>query len=81
MSESERKEIPGTARGRAKQGNFERDKKIEYRGVAQMVARLLWEQDAAGSNPVTSTTHKNPGTSMNAGIFRGIFLTLYWIYP
>ena len=22
-----------------------------------MVARLLWEQDAAGSNPVTSTTH------------------------
>ena len=27
----------------------------EKRGVAQMVARLLWEQDAAGSNPVTST--------------------------
>ena len=26
-SESERKEIPGTARGRAKRGNFERDKK------------------------------------------------------
>ena len=23
-----------------------------------MVARLLWEQDAAGSNPVTSTTKK-----------------------
>ena len=23
------------------------------RGVAQLVARLLWEQDAAGSNPVT----------------------------
>ena len=27
-----------------------------YRGVAQMVARLLWEQDAAGSTPVTPTT-------------------------
>ena len=24
-------------------------------GVAQLVARLLWEQDAAGSSPVTST--------------------------
>ena len=24
-------------------------------GVAQLVARLLWEQDAAGSNPVTRT--------------------------
>lgn len=23
------------------------------RGVAQLAARLLWEQDAAGSNPVT----------------------------
>ena len=23
--------------------------------MAQLVARLLWEQDAAGSNPVTST--------------------------
>ena len=28
---------------------------IFYRGVAQLVARLLWEQDAAGSSPVTST--------------------------
>ena len=31
------------------------DKANEYRGVAQLVARLLWEQDVAGSNPVTST--------------------------
>ena len=27
-----------------------------YPGVAQLVARLLWEQDAAGSNPVTRTS-------------------------
>lgn len=27
-----------------------------YRGVAQLVERLLWEQEAAGSRPVTSTT-------------------------
>ena len=25
-----------------------------------MVARLLWEQDAAGSSPVTSTNKKEP---------------------
>ena len=29
--------------------------KSTYPGVAQLVARLLWEQDAAGSSPVTST--------------------------
>ena len=29
--------------------------KFHYPGVAQLVARLLWEQDAAGSNPVTRT--------------------------
>ncbi len=28
---------------------------VLFRGVAQLVARLLWEQDAAGSSPVTST--------------------------
>ena len=26
-----------------------------FRGVAQLVARLLWEQNAAGSSPVTPT--------------------------
>ena len=26
-----------------------------YRGVAQLVARLLWEQDAGGSSPFTPT--------------------------
>ncbi len=27
-----------------------------YRGVAQMVECLVWDQDAAGSSPVTSTS-------------------------
>ena len=30
-----------------------------FRGVAQLVARLLWEQDAAGSSPVTPTKKRN----------------------
>ena len=29
--------------------------KIAHRDVAQLVARLLWEQDVAGSNPVIPT--------------------------
>ena len=32
--------------------------KITHRGVAQLVARDVWDVDAAGSNPVTPT--KNP---------------------
>ena len=37
---------------------------MRYRGVAQLVARLLWEQDVAGSNPVTSTTRLNLDCSL-----------------
>ncbi|GEM_PF-5824249 len=28
----------------------------DFRGVAQLVAYVLWEHGVAGSNPVTSTT-------------------------
>ena len=46
--------------GQTKQGKQiqKEQKTIKYKnpGVAQLVARLLWEQDAAGSNPVTRTT-------------------------
>ena len=58
------KKEAGTARGRPKQSarksriNTINTKTKEYRGVAQLVARLLWEQDVAGSNPVTSTRRK-----------------------
>jgi hypothetical protein len=37
--------------------NFQKEK-IEYPGVAQLVARVVWDHQAAGSNPVTRT--KNP---------------------
>ena len=37
---------------------FRKNNKVKnqiYRGVAQLVARLLWEQDAGGSSPFTPT--------------------------
>ena len=37
------------------QRSLKKYNKMIYRGVAQLVARLLWEQDAVGSSPVTST--------------------------
>ena len=40
-----------------------------------MVARLLWEQDAAGSNPVTSTKLSRMQTAFQAQLF--IYLFVY----
>ena len=32
-----------------------RNRKSKYPGVAQLVARVVWDHQAAGSNPVTRT--------------------------
>ena len=37
----------------------------EYRGVAQLVAYVLWEHGVAGSNPVTSTKIKTEMPEVN----------------
>ena len=31
---------------------------FDYRGVAQLVARVVWDHEVAGSIPVTSTTRE-----------------------
>ncbi len=36
--------------------------KKPYRGVAQLVAREVWDFDAAGSSPVTPTKNPQSGT-------------------
>ena len=38
-----------------------------YPGVAQLVARVIWDHEAAGSNPVTRTikTHNSKSFSNN----------------
>ena len=41
---------------------------MRVRGVAQMVECLVWDQDAAGSSPVTSTT-KNLADYLVIGFF------------
>ena len=46
-----------------------------YPGVAQLVARLLWEQDAAGSNPVTRTTFLRKTACL--GGFSSFFVLLF----
>ena len=38
--------------------SFERIFCIQYPGVAQLVARLIWDQEAAGSSPVTRILEK-----------------------
>ncbi len=46
-----------------------------------MVARLVWDQDAAGSNPVTSTTIKDLKNRFCARFFRFFFLLKSIVYP
>ena len=43
-----------------------KNRRKEYRGVAQLVARHIWDVDAVGSNPATPT---NPSVPMDARIF------------
>ena len=45
---------------------------ISYRGVAQLVARLLWEQEARGSSPRTPTTFD--GKTAYLGGFSAFFV-------
>ena len=42
---------------------------VMLRGVAQLVARLLWEQNAAGSSPVTPTISSVLNESENTRYF------------
>ena len=56
-------QISGTATGSASLPHFPISYDLNlifftHRGVAQLVARELWELDAAGSSPVTSTNQK-----------------------
>ena len=37
---------------------------VPYPGVAQLVARLLWEQDAASSSLATRTNNKEEANSL-----------------
>ena len=43
-----------------------KNRRREYRGVAQLVARHIWDVDAVGSNPATPT---NPSVHMDTRIF------------
>ena len=38
-----------------------RNRKSKYPGVAQLVARVVWDHQAAGSNPVTRTIGETVG--------------------
>ena len=42
------------------------------RDVAQLVARLVWDQDVAGSNPVIPTNKRADGLSVGSFVVRTI---------
>ena len=58
------------ALGKAYTELFLQEINILYRGVAQLVARLLWEQDVGGSNPFTPTKKSQESA----------FLRLFFVY-
>ena len=43
-----------------------------FRGVAQLVAHLVWDQGVAGSNPVTPTIMRLKVTSVSLFIFTAL---------
>ena len=45
---------------------------VFFRGVAQLVARLLWEQDAAGSSPVTPTKRRVAADKTLSGLIGSV---------
>ena len=49
--------------------------KKQLRGVAQLVAHLVWDQGVAGSNPVTPTTERQKKQS------RGVVSRPGWCEP
>ena len=62
--------------------------RIQFRGVAQLVAHLVWDQGVAGSNPVTPTTEKawvysptvlSLGESVGNGLFRNILKPFFGV--
>ena len=55
---------------------FEKGK--QNRGVAQLVAFLVWDQDVAGSSPVTSTTNQT-ADSRESAVFL-ILLCMWFPY-
>ena len=50
-----------------------KNRRREYRGVAQLVARHIWDVDAVGSNPATPTS---PSVRKDTRIF--IFQVSLW---
>ena len=51
---------------------------ITYRGVAQLVARDIWDVDAAGSNPVTPTKFPlRPLASEDFSLFNAVQILIF----
>ena len=46
---------------------------VKFRGVAQLVARDIWDVEAAGSNPVTPTMKNSPSDG-SASRLTGVFI-------